>query len=201
MKINKVFCYSKEIAKKNGNKYPTELLILTICLVVLIPLVGGFLGGMYDLGDVYFAIVLFSGWAFIIALFCLLWVYRTTLFNETSAYAVDTDGKVYKALSYNYDFGIYIKDVGNFPNPNRKSDFMKDPKFVISLIESSPNVSGATIYKIEKVHSVIEKKRCIKVICDYNLLIKNKMKYNKKLIIEKSYIGYEEMLSLLKNYE
>lgn len=223
--VNRVFCYSKEVAKRNGNRLPIWQLILStlvfIIVLVLMPII------VEDDNIQEFAFII------IFILFTGSLLYYSILLglrmrNRLVAYATDNNGKIYKVMSINNGEGLYFggvavggmidnlvdnggnigRDIGgaigagaSFYAMNRQAKYMSNPELVAKIIEEFPNVTGAEIYEILRVYSISDRKSSIKVKCDYKIVRKNKVKFQKNLVIEKSYNMYEDLIRLINTHK
>ena len=90
MRVNRVFCYSKEVAKQNGNKLPILALILSTILGMVV-----FVGLAVIMGDsfdgVMFTLV-FIVWLSLIIYYSIILGLR--LRSRMTGYATDTEGRI-----------------------------------------------------------------------------------------------------------
>ncbi len=223
--ITRVFCYSKEEAEKNGNKLPILQVVLTGIALIIVPLVFGIVMSSIEAES-------FMIWIIVISFFIGLLIYfslmlGTRLRTRMSGFALDSNGKLYKAMTTNNGDGLYFgglaagklvdkildnnSNIGGtvggalgayaqFSAMNRAAKFMSHPEVVAQMVEQAKDITGGQVFAIEKIHSYTENKRSIKIVCDYQILKNGKMKYNKKLSIEKSYNYFEELKNQIYNY-
>ena len=223
MRVNRVFCYSKEVAKQNGNKLPILALILSTILGMV-----AFVGLAVIMGDsfncVMFTLV-FIVWLSLIIYYSIILGLR--LRSRMTGYATDTEGRIFKAMTINNGQGLYFGGVaaggmidqlvGNdsslgeslggavgaaaqFYSMNRSAEYMSHPEIVAKMVESAPNITGAEVIEILKVYSIINKKKSMKIKCDYRNLRNNKIKYNKSLVIEKSFNMFDDLANALNTH-
>ena len=223
MRVNRVFCYSKEVAKQNGNKLPILALILSTILGMV-----AFVGLAVIMGDsfngVMFTLV-FIVWLSLIIYYSIILGLR--LRSRMTGYATDTEGRIFKAMTINNGQGLYFGGVaaggmidqlvGNdsslgeslggtvgaaaqFYSMNRSAKYMSHPEIVAKMVEEAPNITGAEVIEILKVYSIINKKKSIKIKCDYRNLRNNKIKYNKSLVIEKSFNMFDDLANALNTH-
>lgn len=219
MKVNRVFCYSQEAAKKSGNKLPILELIMTI-------IIGGSI--------LVILIVTTNSTISILALilWTLLIIYYSAnisdgLRNKLIGYATDTEGRIFKVKAMNNGQGLYFggtaaggmidqlvgddsglyESIGSIVGAtaqlysiNRSAKYMSNPEIVAKMVESAPNVTGAEITEILKVYSVKNRREYIKVNCDYKILRKNKIKYKKNLIIKKTFNMFDDLVNMLNSH-
>lgn len=224
MKVNRVFCYSKEVAKQNGNKLPILALILsTILGMVAFILLTVIMGDHFNTA---LFVLFFITWLSLIIYYSIILGLR--LRNRMTGYATDTEGRIFKAMTMNNGQGLYFGGVAaggmldqligsdsnlgenlggavgaaaQFYSMNRSAKYMSHPEIVAKMIESAPNITGAEVIEILKVYSITNRKKSIKVKCDYRILRNNKIKYNKNLVIEKSFNMFEDLLTALNTHK
>lgn len=223
MKVNRVFCYSKEVAKQNGNKLPIlELILSAILGIVAFTSLAVVMRDSFN--DIIFAIVLIV-WLSLIIYYSIILNLR--LRSKITGYATDTEGRIFKAMTMNNGQGLYLggvaaggmidQIVGNdsnlgeslggavgavaqFYSLNRSAKYMSHPEIVAKMIELAPNITGAEVIEILKVYSIINRKKSIKIRCDYRNLRNNKIKYNKNLVIEKSFNMFDNLETVLNTH-
>lgn len=223
MRVNRVFCYSKEVAKQNGNKLPILALILSTILGMV-----AFVGLAVIMGDSFDGIMftlVFIVWLSLIIYYSIILGLR--LRSRMTGYVTDTEGRIFKAMTINNGQGLYFGGVaaggmidqlvGNdsslgeslggavgaaaqFYSMNRSAKYMSHPEIVAKMVESAPNITGAEVIEILKVYSIINKKKSIKIKCDYRNLRNNKIKYNKSLVIEKSFNMFDDLANALNTH-
>jgi hypothetical protein len=147
--------------------------------------------------------------------------------TRMTGYATDTNGRIFKAMTVNNGQGLYFggvaagglidqlagsdsglgKNLGGavgaaaqFYAMNRSAKYMSHPEIVAKMVESAPNITGAEVFEILKVHSIIDKGKSVKVNCDYKILRTNKIKYGKNLTIEKSFNMFEDLIGVLNTH-
>lgn len=220
MIVNRVFCYSKDVAKKNGIRLPIlELVLLTVVFIV-----------WFIVSAMMFYSRVASNISMII--FVTLVIYYSVLLgirmrNRMIAYATDTNGRIFKAMAVNNGQGLYFgglaaggtidqlagsdsgigKSLGGtvgaaaqFYSMNRSAKYMSRPEIVAKMVESAPNITGAEVYEILKVYSITDKGKTVKVNCDYKILSTNKIRYAKNLTIEKAFNMFDDLISVLNTH-
>jgi len=220
MIVNRVFCYSKEVAKKNGIRLPIlELVLLTVVFIVWI---------------IVSAMIFESMIPFTISMivFMTLLIYYSVILglrmrNRMTGYATDTNGRIFKAMTVNNGQGLYFggaaagglidqlagndsnigRDLGGaigaaatFYSMNRSAQYMSHPEIVAKMVEEAPNITGAEVYEILKVYSITDKGKTVKVNCDYKILRTNKIKYAKNLTIEKAFNMFDDLIGVLNTH-
>ena len=221
MKVNRVFCYSKEVAKQNGNKLPILALILTMLLGIVATII--LLEIMEDSFN-YAFIIFFITWLSLIIYYSINLGLRIK--SQMTGYATDTEGRIFKAMAMNTGQGLYfggvatggmidqlvgndsnlgeslggaVGAVAQFYSVNKSAKYMRNPEIVAKMIEQAPNITGAEVIEILRVYSII-KKKSIKIKCDYRNLRNNKIKYNKTLVIEKSFNMFDDLVNALNTH-
>lgn len=219
--VNRVFCYSKDIAKQNGNKLPILQLVLTtvIFIVAIIALAVTLTDSMG-----LFFIMMFAFFGLIIYFSIILGLRLRT---RMTGWATTTDGRIFKAMAMNNGQGLYFGGVaagglvdqlaGNsnnigrniggavgaaaqFYSMNRSAQYMSHPEIIAKMVEEAPNVTGAEIYEILKVHSINDGKHSIKMNCDYRIIRTGKIKYNKNMTVEKSYNQFNDLVNTFNTH-
>ena len=223
MVVNRVFCYSKEVAKKNGNNLPILQLVLTFvigisAIIMLIILLKDNFNDFYLLG------VMFIWFAIIIYYSVLLGLRLRT---RITGYATDSTGRIFKAMTINNGQGLFLggyaagnlldQVVGNDSSVlgdvggaiggaaqlyalNRSAQYMSHPEIIAKMVELAPNITGAEVFEILRVYSITDKRKIVKIKCDYKIIRTNKIKYAKNLTIEKSYNMYEDLIKVLNTH-
>lgn len=218
--VNRVFCYSKEIAKEQRNKLPIPQLVWTTILGIV--------------AFIFLTIVMESSLNFIIfILMFFIWmgilIYYSALLgirmkSRITGYATDTQGRIFKVVALNNGQGLYFGGVAsggmidqlidNNSNigkglggaigaatqiyaMNRSAEYMSHPEIVAKMIESAPNITGGEVFEILKVYSIINKEKSVKINCDYKVIRTNKIRYRQNITIEKSYNMYEDLIHIL----
>lgn len=222
--VNRVFCYSKEVAKRNGNKLPIlELVLITILGIVAFVGLAIFTGDEFNLG--LLMLVMFI-WIGILIYYSVILGLRMR--SRMTGYATTSDGRIFKAMTVNNGQGLYLGGVAigglidqladnssnvgeslggaigaaaQFYAMNRSAQYMSHPEIVAKMVESAPNITGAEVFEILKVHSIINKGKSIKINCDYKVLRTNKIKYGKNLTIEKSFNMFNDLIKVLNTHK
>lgn len=220
MIVNRVFCYSKDVAKKNGIRLPIlELVLLTVIFIVWI-----IVSAMMFESMIPFTISMI--------IFMTLLIYYSVILglrlrNRMTGYATDTNGRIFKAMTVNNGQGLYFGGVAagglidqlagsdsgigeslggavgaaaQFYAMNRSANYMSHPEIVAKMVESAPNITGAEVFEILKVHSITDKGKTVKVNCDYKILRTNKIKYAKNLTIEKAFNMFDDLIGVLNTH-
>jgi len=220
MIVNRVFCYSKEVAKQNGNKLPILQLILTTVIGMIAFIVLAIAMGS-EFNFILFMLVLF-GWMGILIYYSIVLGIRMR--TRMTGYATDTTGRIFKAMTVNNGQGLYFggaaagglidqlagsdsglgRNLGGavgaaalFYAMNRSAQYMSHPEIVAKMVECAPNITGAEVFEILKVHSIIDKGKSVKINCDYKILRTNKIKYAKNLTIEKSFNMFDDLIGAI----
>lgn len=220
MIVNRVFCYSKEVAKKNGIRLPIlELVLLTVIFIVWI-----IVSAMMFESMIPFTISMI---VFMTLLIYYSVVLGLRLRTRMTGYATDTNGRIFKAMTVNNGQGLYFggaaagglidqlagndsnigRDLGGaigaaatFYSMNRSAKYMSHPEIVAKMVESAPNITGAEVFEILNVYSITDKGKTVKVNCDYKILRTNKIKYAKNLTIEKAFNMFDDLISVLNTH-
>lgn len=219
--VNRVFCYSKDVAKNHGNKLPIlQLVLITVGFIVGIIVLA--IAGMDSM-----AVFMFLMFAFMAALIYYSVILGLRLRSRMTGWATTEDGRIFKAMTVNNGQGLYFggaaagglidqlagndsnlgRDLGGavgaaaqFYSMNRSAKYMSHPEIVAKMVESAPNITGAEVFEILKVYFITDSKKSVKINCDYKILRTNKIKYRKNLTIEKSYNMYEDLINILNTH-
>lgn len=214
MKVNRVFCFSKEVAKQNKNNLP----IIQIVLISIF-----FIIAMITLPFKY-PIVL--SWVFVGIILYYAVIIGLRLNTKRTGFAITKDNRIFKVIALN-NVSLYIgsiavgkladRIISNDQNigenlgtavgsaamiydMNQKAQYMSHPEIIARIVESAPNITGAEVIEILNVYSIKESKHTIKINCDYKVLRTNKIKCKKNMHIEKSYNQLNDLVSLLYTY-
>lgn len=219
--VNRVFCYSKDIAKQNGNKLPILQLVLTtiifiVAIIVLAVTLTDSMGLLFIMMFAFISLIIY---------FSIILGLR--LRTRMTGWATTTDGRIFKAMAMNNGQGLYFggagagglvdqlvgnsnnigRDIGGavgataqFYAMNRSAQYMSHPEIVAKMVENAPNVTGAEIYEILKIHSIIDGKHSIKLNCDYRIVRTGKIKYNKNMSVEKSYNQFNDLVNTFNTH-
>lgn len=221
--ITKVYCYSKEIAQKNRVGIPivasiVSFFVFCIFLVLFVLQLQNADMLLFNVG--FLTAVSFFVWLYFDGLIF------ARMGKRSIGYAASSEGRIFKVVALNTGSGLYLgglavgrmvgevlddkelgTNIGGFLGfvsriymMNKTAKYMSNPEIVSKMVEQFPNVSGAEVYEILKVYYIKERRKTIKLKCDYNILRKNKVKYRKKVIIDKSYINYQDLIMELKKH-
>lgn len=223
--VSNVFCYSKKIAKENGNKV-TFLLPFVIFILYFIVLVILISAEKQD--SVLSNILVLVFFVSIIYSFVLIYIRKRA---KTVGFAVTSSGKIYRAAAL-ISSGLYVngvsinkfsndfKDSTNligllsgsplsaiflFTSLNQSAKYMGNPEILVTLVNNAKLVTGAKMMEITKVHSIKIGRHSIKIKCDYNFCnakqSANQLVYNGTVRIEKSYENLDYLLKMLENHK
>lgn len=214
MIVNRVFCYSKDVAKQNRNRLPILELVLTI-IIFFVASIG--IGIFLKNSMVLFMIMIF---VFLVFFLYFIFILDLRLKSRMSGWATTNDNRIFKAMVVNNGLRLYsggiaagsmvdqltnsTKDVGValgvaglFYSMNRQAQYMSHPEIIAKMVESAPNITGAEVIEILKVYSIKERNHSIKVKCDYKTLRTDRIKHNRNLDIEKSYNQLNDLISAI----
>lgn len=204
--INKVYTYSPEEAKKNGNDKILGSFLLILLLSAIIIMIS------------YFVIVVLLNnlscflFAIVFELIGLpVWIGANLGMknrSRLSGFATDNNNNVYYYYIMTVDpdnsESIIIPGVmidGNFEpalyRTSTSSEEIQNPKIIKELLEISPEYMK--IKQILKVHNYTENSHKITIKCDYRIMKSGITKYNKKMTIYKSYNSFDELMNILLN--
>lgn len=220
--VNRVFCYSKDVAKQNGNKLPIlHLVLTTIIFIVAIIALAVVIADNAGL----FVLMMFAFIGLIVYFSIILGLRLRT---RMSGWATTNDGRIFKAMTVNNGQGLYFgglaagglidqvagnsnnagRNLGGavgaaaqFYSMNKSAQYMSHPEIIAKMVEEAPNVTGAEVWEVLKVHSVTNKNHSVKINCDYRIVRTGKIKYNKNMSIEKSYNQFDELMNCINSHK
>lgn len=221
--VNRVFCYSKETAIKNGNKLPIIHIVLPSILFFVLTL---FMSIALPELNMWLFMILILIWLSFLTYYSVILAVRMR--SRMTGFATDTNGRIFKVMTVNNGQGLYFGGVaagslidqftGNnnnvgeslggvvgaatqFYSMNRSAKYMSHPEIIAKMVEEAPNITGAEVFEILKVHSIVNKKHSFIVNCDYKIIRTSKIKYSKNITIDKSYTRYEELINSLNTHK
>ena len=218
--VNRVFCFSKDVAKQNGNKLPILQLIFSTIFFIFAFIVLAVVSDSAAL----FAIMMI---AFIVVIVYYSVILGLRMRTRMSGWATTTDGRIFKAVAMNNGQGLYFgglaagslidqvagssnnigRDAGGalgaaaqFYSMNRSAQYMSHPEIIAKMVEDAPNITGAEVFEILGVHSITNNSHSVKINCDYRIVRTGKIKYNKNMSIEKSFNQMDDLVNTLNTH-
>ena len=221
--IDRVFVFSKDFAKKNGNG--SKLWIIVLLTVVL-------MFSMMILEDKVSTNVIL---AVIFTIFAIM-IYYAVLWgigmrSKSVGFATTKDGRIFEAMFVNTNLRIYLSglaigtiadgilknsngvganlggtigSVAQLYSINKNAEIcIKHPEIIASMVEDTVNtrrLNGTIVYEILKVYDIVDSKHSVKVRCDYAVSNSGTVIYNKKLKIYKSYNQFNDLLGMLQQH-
>lgn len=195
--MKKIFFYSKEEKEKNGLKYFEKTSIINNILfpLFLIPstlvIFVGVMGAFAVPFDNNQSLLYKAGW--IIITFLLLYIYcfmvkffNMDIRNKARFMAISDDNKLYYMAC------------------NRKESIVENPDEMKELFHSLIEYEGEQRYsdqellEIIKIHSFVNKKKKIKIICDCRILGRNIIVRRQKIVMYKCYMDMEDLIHFIK---
>ncbi len=222
MRVNRVFCYSKDVAKQNGNKLPILQIVLCLIIFMIVIFVMAFL---LVHNSLLFMIITFTFIGVTIYYSVILGIRLRT---RMSGWATTEDGRIFKAMAINNGQGLFLGGIATgslvdqltnnsnnlgeslggtvgaaaeFYSMNKSAQYMNHPEIIAKMVEEAPNISGAEVIELLKVYSITEKKHVIKINCDYKILRTDVVMYNKNMSIEKSYNQMNDLVNLINTHK
>lgn len=212
--VDRVFCYSKEEAKKNGNDLSLGKFLLQIFLIVIVMIIPIFFIPMNDIfiliyTFIFIGVVIFyaiksrgkfqaqlTGFATVNKN-----IYLATKINNGEDFIIGGMAAGSILENINQHLGDAVKGAGSVAGLyalNKSIKVMQNPEIIAKMIEYSGNTTGAVIKKILKIHNYKENTKNIEITCDYMIMGNAKIKQNKKIKIYKSYNYMNDLLNLIK---
>ena len=223
MKISKVFCYSKEVASQHGNKLLPIILAIIISFILYII---GFIF-IFEFFHAYGYLVLLLTLVFIFLITYCSIALGLKLQAKLMGWVITEDNRLFHVKILNYGAGLYfgglsaghiIDNITNNDNNtgqtlgglfgsaaevyaiNKATKYAENPNIIAKIVKDYPNVKGAEVIEILKVHSLTEERKKIKIVCDFKYLNYNKIKFNKKIILEKSFNQLDDLVAAFKTH-
>lgn len=224
--VNRVFCYSKEEAKKNKNNTSIGKMILQIILIIFFIVIINSI-----LVKIHIEFIEEYGIILVIATFLVATIYCSIKFGieyetQLMGFAIDSNNNVYyvnklnngemfavggtiakesinRALNKNDSFagdvaeGIGVAATLYFLNKSAK--LMQNPEVIAKAVENAETATGVMITQILKVYDYTQDLHKVKIKCDYKILKVNKVKYNRTIIIYKSFNRFDELMNAILN--
>ena len=216
--VNRVFCYSKDVAKQNGNRISILPILLTTIIFIIITI--AFSAVIVD--NIALFVIMMLIFVCLIVYFCIMLGLR--LKSRMIGWATSNDGRIFRVMMVNNGQGLYIgglaagglidklidsgSNVGSsvggtvgfitqFYFMNKSAQYMSHPEIIAKIVEEYSNVTGAEVWEILSVHSVLNKKHLVKVNCDYKILRTRQVLHNKNVNIEKSYNQFDDLVNCI----
>jgi len=223
--VNRVFCYSNEEAKKNGNylsigKLLLQTFLLIISMVIMLFVI---IAINFELmNNFIFMMTFIIIWTLLIITYAIKAGFK--MHSKLMGFATDTTNNIYCAIKLNNgeEFAIGGLAVGNIVDMalgdnnsalgdaiqvagaamalysmDKSAKIMQNPEVISKMVEYATTTTGADVRQILKVHSYTESKHKVKIKCDYKSMRSGKIKYGKNMTIYKSYNHFNELLNLL----
>ena len=225
--INRVFCYSDEEAKKNGNSVSIGKMLLQIIVMVLLMIIVMFVcfAISHDFMDnpLFFLLFIFG---FTILIICYAINFNLKFHSQLTGFAIDTENNIYlatklnngeefviggmaageiidKVLGKSNSFsGDLVQGVGTamtLYTLKKSAKIMQNPEIIAKMVESANTTTGAEVRQLLKVYNYTENTHKVKIKCDYRIMRNGKVKCNKTMNIYKSYNCYNELINIILN--
>lgn len=223
--INRVFCYSNEEAKRNGNNTSIGKMLLQsfgviVILLVVLAVASAISADILE-DPIFFLTVPFI---FTVVLLCHALNFNFKSHSQLTGFATDSDNNVYfvSKLNNGEEFVISGMAAGNIIDKvlddnnslagnlaegagaimslyslNKSAKIMQNPEIIAKLVECANTTTGAEVRQILKVYNYTENSHRVKIKCDYRIMRSGKIKYNKTMKIYKSYNCFNELMNNL----
>lgn len=223
--INRVFCYSDEEAKRNGNSVSISKMILQIIVMVLLLVVAIFV--CFAISDefmdnpILLLILVFGfiGWVIYYAI-----KFNSKFRSQLMGFATDTENNVYCVTKLNNgeEFVIggiaaggimdaVLKDNNSFAGDmaegvgvtmalyslKKSAKIMQNPEIIAKIVECANTTTGAEVRQILKVYNYTQNSHSVKIRCDYRVMQTGKIKYNKNITIHKSFNCFNDLINII----
>lgn len=222
--VNRVFSYSEEVAKNNNNKFGIGRMILEIFGLVMLLVLSIFIIMPLTDGEMsYLFLFVLAVWIVLIIIYCIKT--SSKLKAGLMGLATDTENNVYLAIKLNngeeFVLGGMAVDTlldnlasdGNsmlgaafevagaamsLYTINKSINIMKNPIIISKMVEFKETLTGGVVWKILKVHNIVEDAKKYVVNCDYQIMKNKKIKCNKKITIYKVYNSCLDLKNILE---
>lgn len=221
--INRVFCYSEQVAKRNGNDFSFGKQC-ACSLVIMIAVMFTFLL-FCMLGSATLALLL----SFVVFGIGMVWLVigpGAKIRAKLMGFTTDTDGNVYRItlLDNGSEFligGLAGKGVidtvlqnnnsiaGNVASGagailsmnamKRKNEMMKNPDLVARMSESARSSLSVEAIQILKVYHWTQDSHKVKIRCDNRNVRTGKISYNEEICIHKAYNCFDDLMNIILN--
>lgn len=225
--INRVFTYSNEEARRNGNNVSIGKMIFQVIgmtlLLILAMIITSFMSGDFLDSPLFMFIIIFGFTAFVI------WYairFGMKFRSQLTGFATDTNNNIYFASKLNNGESFVIGgmaaegiidgilgDSNSFAGDlaqglgtamtlysmNKSAKIMQNPEIIARMVECANTTTGAEVRQILRVYNYIQNSHKIKIKCDYQIMRNGKIKYNKTMNIYKSYNCFNELMNILLN--
>lgn len=227
--INRVFCYSNEEAKRNGNNVSIGKMILEVIIMVLLLLVAILVG--FAISDdfmnnpitVLLLIFVFIGWVIYYAI-----KFNLKFRSQLMGFATDTNNNIYCVTKLNNGeefvlggmvagkiIDAVLKDSNSFAGDmaegvgaamtfyslNKSAKIMQNPEIIAKMVEYANTTTGAEVRQILKVYNCTQNSHSVKIRCDYKIIRTGKIKYNKNITIYKSFNCFNDLINTILNHD
>ncbi len=223
--VNRVFCYSDEEAKKNGNsvsfgKMLFQIIGISFIMIIAIVIISAISDEMTTNFTLFnISIFIFTGAA--------LWYAMNFAFKfraRITAFATDDENNVYCATKLNNgeEFAIGGLAAGNIIDRvsekgnsilgdtvqiagaaisiykmNNSAKIMQNQEIIAKMVEYATTTTGAEVKQILKVYSYTQNSHKIKMRCDYKIMKTGQVKRNKNVVIYKSFNCINDLINIL----
>lgn len=223
--INRVFLYSNEEAKRNGNsltigKVLIQSIILTLLFIVLLFICMLISDDFFE-NPVFFMILITI---FIITILVYAIKAKQKTSQQLMAFATDENNNIFCVNKLN-NGGKYVIggiEAGNIVdkvldngdsvagdavqlagtimavnNLNNSSKMMQNPKTIADIVDNASDMKGALVRQILKVYNYTEDSHKVKISCDYRIIGNGEIKYNKYIKIYKSFNCFNDLMNII----
>lgn len=227
--VSRIFCYSDDIARENGN-CPSKVLLFFLFFFSIVAFIVEvmffeFLDFHFN-SDIVHLMLTINFSCFIIL---IIYFFRISRFmmRRMTIYVVDNCNNVYEITKKNnsdkvyYAAGIggYLVDklnddrtifkqlflvVGfaiNFITSKKISEEINNPVFVEQVMKDPKLLKNGNIYKLYNIKTIKEKRKYYEILSSYKNLVTDEISVNVKYKVFKSFVCYGELIKILKEQQ
>ena len=224
--INRIFCYSDEEAKRNGNSVSIGKMILQVIGMVIVIMIVMFVcvQNSDDMESPILLLLILFGFLTWVIYFAIKFSLKFR--SQLMGFATDTNNNVYCVTKLNNgeEFVIggmaageiidsVLKNSNSFAGNmaqglgaamtmyslNNSAKIMQNPEIIAKMVECANTTTGAEVRQILKVYSYTKNSHSVKIRCDYKIMRTGKIVYNKNITIYKSFNCFNDLMNIILN--
>lgn len=219
--VDRVFCYSDQEARKNGNSVSIgKMLLQLILIIVFFIFICSMVSSKIMFRPEYFTIFV-GTFTIAIMVFAINFsnkfrsrligfakdennnVYCVNKLNNGEEFAIGglATGRLIKLLDENNSVtGDAVQALGaaiSMYKINNSTKIMQNPEIIAKMVEYATTTTGAEVKQILKVYNYTQDSHKVKIRCDYKLMRNGKIKYNKNITIYKSFNCFNDLMNVI----
>lgn len=218
--VDRVFCYSEQEAKRNGNSVSVGKMLLQLIGIILIMIILIFACLSFS-SEVGYSIIFAPIFTIVILLFTVNFsikfrsrlmgfakdennnIYCVNKLNNGEEFAIGgmgLGGMIKSLDEKNRLAGDTVQAVGaaiSIYKINNSVKIMQNPEIIAKMVEYATTTTGAEVKQILKVYSYTQNLHKVKIRCDYKLMRNGRMYYNKNITIYKSFNCFNDLMNII----